>query len=90
VSDLSTMLGPELVAAIEQLVEERVARALARRGDATAKRWLSVPEAGEYLGCSRKAVYARIERGRIPDNAVRRMGRTVTIDRHALDRTLDR
>ena len=29
------------------------------------------------------------ERGRIPAAAVRRMGRTVTIDRQALDRTLD-
>jgi excisionase family DNA binding protein len=87
VSDLATMLGPDLVAAIEDLVDERVAQALAERQ--TAKRWLSVPEAGDYLGCSPKAVYARIDRGRIPESAVRRMGRTVTIDRLALDRTLD-
>ena len=90
-SDLSTMLGPELVSAIEDLVDERVAQVLARERGTTAKRWLSVPEAGDYLGCcSPKAVYARIERGRIPPDAVRRMGRTVTIDRQALDRTLDR
>jgi excisionase family DNA binding protein len=88
-SDLHAIFGPELVAAIEEFVEERVAEALARRS-AAPKRWLSVPEAGDYLGCSPKAVYARIDRGRIPVDAVRRMGRTVTIDRLALDRTLDR
>jgi excisionase family DNA binding protein len=81
-------LAPDLVHAIEQLVDERVDARLAREGT-TPKRWLSVPEAGEYLGCSSKAVYARIDRGRIPGSAVRRMGRTVTIDRLALDRTLD-
>ena len=48
------------------------------------------PEAGELLGCTPKAVYARIDRGRIPSTAVRRMGRTVLIDRQALDWALDR
>jgi histone H3/H4 len=79
--DLAAMLGPDLVAAIEQLVDERVAHALEAERR-TVKPWLSVPEAGAYLGCSPKAVYARIESRRIPDAAVKRMGRTVTIDRH--------
>ena len=85
---LHAMFAPELVRAIEQLVDERVAQALAEHGN-NAKRWLSVTEAGVLLDCTPKAVYARIDRGRIPASAVRRMGRTVMIDRQALDRALD-
>ena len=87
-TDPLSLFAPEFVQAIERLVDERVAQALATERQ-TAKRWLSVPEAGVYLGCSPKAVYARIDRGRIPASAVRRMGRTVTVDRLALDRALD-
>ena len=86
-TDLRALFAPELVDAIERLVDERVSEALARDRP-TPKRWLSVAEAGEYLGCSAKAVYARIDRRRIPSEAVRRIGRTVTIDRFALDRSL--
>lgn len=88
-SDLATMLGPELVAAIEELIDQRVAEAL-EDARPSVKRWLSVSETAEYLGCTTKAVYARIDRGRIPEGAVKRQGRTVTIDRLALDRALDR
>jgi excisionase family DNA binding protein len=89
VSDLGSILSTELVDAIERLVDERVAHVLAERG-AEVKRWLTVAEAGDLLGCSAKAIYARIDRGRIPRSAVRRMGRTVLLDRHAIDRSLDR
>lgn len=85
-TDPLTLLA-ELVAEVAEL-RERVATLEQRNG--TLKRWMTIPETGAYLGCSPKAVYARIERGRIPPGAVRRIGRTVTIDRLALDRTLDR
>jgi excisionase family DNA binding protein len=86
---LRSFFAPELVEALERLVDERVAQALAGHSD-HSKRWLNVAEAGALLGCTAKAVYARIDRGRIPASAVRRMGRTVLIDRQALDRALDR
>jgi excisionase family DNA binding protein len=53
------------------------------------KRWLTTAEAGAYLGCSGRAVLMRIRRGRIPAGAVRHQGRSVLIDRHALDRELE-
>jgi excisionase family DNA binding protein len=92
VTDLRALFAPDLVAAIEQLVDQRVAEALAneRKDGGPSKRWLSVGETAAYLGCSTKAVYARIDRERIPTNAVKRSGRSVLIDRHALDRALDR
>jgi excisionase family DNA binding protein len=88
VSDLGAILGPDLVAAIERLVDERIDAALAVER-ANVKRWLNVGEAAAYLGCSPKAIYARIDRGRIPPAAVRRSGRSVLLDRVAIDRDLD-
>ena len=71
------------------LVEEAVARQLAERDREPAKRWLSTREAAAYLGCSQRAVYLRVRRGRIPARAVRYSGRTLQIDRLALDRHTD-
>jgi excisionase family DNA binding protein len=87
VTDPLTLLA-ELAAEVTDL-RARVDE-LERNGRGAAKRWLTVSETGDYLGCSPKAVYARIERGRIPSDAVRRSGRTVLIDRLAVDRILDR
>jgi excisionase family DNA binding protein len=84
---LEGLVGPVLAGAILDALREELAGSTIVD---SPKRWLSVNEAGEYLGCSAKAVYARIDRGRIPATAVRRMGRTVAIDRHALDTTLER
>lgn len=86
-TDPLTMLA-DLAAEVTEL-RGRVTE-LERNGRGASKRWLTVTETGTYLGCSPKAVYARIERGRIPSDAVRRSGRTVLIDRHAVDRILDR
>jgi len=49
------------------------------RGNATGKRWLTIRETGEYLGCGERAVYRRIRRRRIPESAVKRSGRTVLV-----------
>jgi excisionase family DNA binding protein len=69
---------------IEALVDERIAQALRRR--LPSKRWLTVREAADYLGLSEVAVRARMKRGRIP---VRHNGRSVAIDRQALDRLIE-
>jgi excisionase family DNA binding protein len=60
------------------------------RGGGASKRWLTVRETGDYLGCGERAVYQRIRRGRIPAGAVKRSGRSVVIDREMLDRGLER
>jgi excisionase family DNA binding protein len=90
VTDLRLLFAPDLVEAIERLVDERVAAALEAVQANGSKRWLSVRQAGEFLGCSERAVYRRIETGRIPAETVRHSGRRVYIDRKALDRALER
>ena len=73
-----------------ELEDIRTGHRIARDEHATGQRsgGLTIRETGEYLGCSSKAVYARIDRGRIPVEAVRRMGRTVTIDRRVTSAVL--
>jgi excisionase family DNA binding protein len=80
VTDLDALLGPTLVAAIEQLVDERVARAVAEQNRyvGVLPPWLTVPQAAEMLGCSPEAVRQRIRRGRL---ATRRQGRRVYVAR---------
>jgi excisionase family DNA binding protein len=51
------------------------------------RRWLTVRETATYLGVTERAVRARIGRGRI---RTRRQGRSVLVDREALDREIDR
>jgi excisionase family DNA binding protein len=71
-------------AEVEALVDEKIAQAFRRR--LPSKRWLTVPEAAAYLGISEVAVRARIKRGRIP---VKHNGRSVLVDRVALDREIE-
>ena len=73
---------------LRALVQAEVAVAMALREEPT-KRWLSAREAGAYLGCSERAVYQRVRRGRIPPKAVRHSGRSLLLDRLALDRALE-
>lgn len=87
-TDPLTMLA-ELVAEVSEL-RERVAVLERGNGSGVGKRWLTVAETGDYLGCGERAVYQRIRRGRIPEGAVKRSGRSVLVDRHELDRALDR
>ena len=47
-------------------------------------------EAGEFPHCTERAVYERVRKGRIPDEAVRHSGRRIYIDRQGLERTLER
>jgi hypothetical protein len=48
-TDLRTLIAPELVEALERLVDERVAAALAERPADSEPTWLSLSEAAEYL-----------------------------------------
>ncbi len=68
----------ELRARVDELEQERT----------TTKRWLTATEAGEYLGCSERAVYQRVRTRRIPAEAVRHSGRRVYFDRGVLDECL--
>jgi excisionase family DNA binding protein len=61
---LASVLSPELVSALEELVAERVATELARV-DTSGRAWLTVEQAAERLGCSRDAVRMRAKRGRL-------------------------
>jgi excisionase family DNA binding protein len=73
--------------AIRRIATEEVERILAaRERESAKKKWLSVKECADYLGISEMAVRRRITRGRIP---VRHQGRSVLVDRVALDRQID-
>jgi excisionase family DNA binding protein len=89
VSLLAATFSPELIAELQGVVRAEVAAALTAR-EPRPKRWLSVSECAEYLGASQRAVYQRMRRGTIPTDAVRHVGRSVLIDRAALDRQLER
>ena len=86
---LAAALAPELLAELRALLQAEVTAALAARNLEPQKRWLTAEEAGAHLGISARALYQRIRRGRIPAGAVRRSGRSVLLDRLALDRSLE-
>jgi excisionase family DNA binding protein len=80
--NLDAFLGPQLVAAIERLVDERVAQAVAGlRVPEPLSPWLTVRQAAEMLGCSEAAVRMRINRERLE---ARRQGRRVYVSRASL------
>jgi excisionase family DNA binding protein len=83
-------LSPEARDELRAFVAAEVAAALATRNREPNKRWLTAAEAGTYLGCSERAVRQRVRRGRIPAGAVKHSGRSVLLDRLALDRALER
>ncbi len=66
-STLPAILGPELVAAIEQLVDERVQAALDERMQIAVNGtpWLSQSEAAEYLRVSERTLQRHVRRKRI-------------------------
>jgi excisionase family DNA binding protein len=82
-SALAAMFAPEMVAAIEQLVDDRVAAALAEHGRENGARWLTLGQAAERLGCTPDAVRMRVQRGRLEH---RRQGRRVYVSAEAVDR----
>jgi excisionase family DNA binding protein len=86
VTDLADLFGPELVAAIEQLVDERVEARLAELEQParfTLAPWLTLEQAAERLGCTTDAVRMRAKRGRLES---RRQGRRLYISADSVDR----
>jgi excisionase family DNA binding protein len=73
------LLVAELVEPLERRLSE-VERQLA--ADA-ARRWLTLEEAGERLGCSADAVRMRLKRGRLE---ARRQGRRVYVSAASVER----
>lgn len=62
-SDLERYFSPEVVAAIEALIEEFFARAEKEHDD--GPEWLTLAQAAELLGCTPDAVRMRAKRGRL-------------------------
>jgi excisionase family DNA binding protein len=88
---LLAALSPDALEELRALVRDEIEATLAGHRDSmAAKRWLTPAETAVYLGCSARAVYGQIRRGRIPAAAVKHRGRSVLIDREALDRALER
>jgi len=79
-----SFLSPEAMAELERYVQEQIREALVTE---RAKRWMTVAETAEYLGISEPAVRMRIERGRVP---AKHNGRSLLVDRVALDRQIER
>lgn len=81
-SDLAALFTPEVVAAIERLVDERVDAAFAELENAARSPWLSIPEAATYLGVCERTVERMIRRGQVRSSTV---GRRRLLRRDDLD-----
>jgi excisionase family DNA binding protein len=80
---LTAVFAPDVLEAIEQLVEERVRVGLDARAPAGQdRRWLTVEQAAERLSCSPDAVRMRVRRGRLEH---RRQGRRLYISAASID-----
>jgi excisionase family DNA binding protein len=86
---LAAVLAPELLTALEQLVEERVDERLqvlsAKRMAARQRpELLSVPEAAELLRCERQRIYDLLSSGRLTrlKDGARVLVRRSEIERH--------
>jgi excisionase family DNA binding protein len=76
------LFAPELVQAIERLVDERVKAALTELEPSNGSPWLSVADAAVYLGVSERTVGRLLERGRVRSTYV---GRRRLLHRDDLD-----
>jgi excisionase family DNA binding protein len=82
-SDLDRILGPDLVAALETLISERVEAALAQRnGQPSPPAWMSIADAAGYLGVSPRTVTRLLEQSRIRSASI---GRRRLLHRDDLD-----
>ncbi len=77
---LARALAPEVVAALVQLVDERVAAASASADGGSP--WLSLDEAAAYLRLSQRTLERRIAKGRVRSTTV---GRRRLLHRDDLD-----
>lgn len=81
---LLAALSPDLVAAIEEIVDERIRERLDGIADANgpASPWLSLEEAARYLRVSPRTLERRIARGRVRSTCI---GRRRLLRRDDLD-----
>jgi excisionase family DNA binding protein len=81
---LAGVLAPEVLEALEQLVDERVTERLAElHGSGDAPPWMTLDQAAERLGCTTDAVRMRVKRGRLD---ARRQGRRLYVSLASVDR----
>jgi hypothetical protein len=59
-SDLHDLLGPDLPAAIQILVDERVEAALAGRENGSQPSWFTIQEAAAYVRVSERTIEREI------------------------------
>jgi excisionase family DNA binding protein len=72
-SDLHAVFAPDIVEAIEQLIEEKVRAAVAAIIDGTDSPWLILSEAANYMRVSERQVQRLVRRGCIrPSDATGR------------------
>ncbi len=80
---LLAALSPEVVAAIDELVAERVRAELEAHELTSGRTWLTLDEAGERLGCTADAVRMRVKRGRLD---AKTQGRRVYVSASSVER----
>lgn len=81
--DLRALLSDDLVSALETLVDERVAAALAGHHAANpSSPWLGLATAAEYLGVSERTIARLLDRSRIRSTY---LGRRRLVHRDDLD-----
>ena len=81
-TDLGATFSPDLIAALEQLVDRRVASAMAAVPARDGAPWLTLEQAAVRLDCSTDAVRMRVKRGRLES---RRQGRRLYVSRDSVD-----
>ena len=80
---LLAALSPDIVAALEELVDERVRERLEGQSKILdSSPWLSIDEAADYLGVSPRTLERRIASGRIRSSEI---GRRRLLNRDDLD-----
>ena len=84
--DLRAVLAPELVLALEALVDERVESALATHDAVNGSSpWFGVADAAGYVGVSERTIARLLDRGRIRSTCI---GRRRLLRRDDLDQYL--
>lgn len=81
-TDLALTLPPELVEEIAARAAAIVLEQLERDQSRDEGPWLTLPQAGERLGCSPDAVRMRVKRGRLE---YKRQGRRLYVSRASVD-----